>query len=171
MKLRIQYFYPFQNFSTGKNHFQKLYNWKIIGKFHCLFPIKRKDKYPVYGLGSQWFSITDEFAQYVVSKIPEILKNFKMTFISDEIFLQTIWLNSPFVNEENKKYDSQKQTDHISKIYFDVARAIDFKRGGPYTYKAGDFDYLINTNCLFARKFDEKISGKLIDEIVEYVKS
>jgi len=165
---RIDYFYPLQNITSKHNIFNRIWRKIIVNIFDKLH-IRRKRKYSAYGLGSQWFSITDEFAQYVVSKKKEILKNFKMTLISDEIWLQTIWMNSPFINS-NSKYVSHKHNEYIEEIYFDVVRSIDFTRGNPYVYKDGDYDYLMNTGCMFARKFDENVSGKLIDKICDKVR-
>ena len=167
--IRIDHFYPLQNITKRKNIFNKVWRNIIVPIFDRLH-FKRKRKYSIYGLGSQWFSITDDFAQYVVSKKNEIFKNFKMTFISDEEWLQTIWLNSPFNTFESNKYYSNKHNDYIEEIYFDVVRAIDFKRGAPYVYRIEDYDYLMDTGCMFARKFDENISDKLIDKICDKVR-
>lgn len=46
--------------------------------------------------GAQWFSISDELARYVVSLESWIQKTFKNTSCCDELFLQTIVVNSPF---------------------------------------------------------------------------
>lgn len=160
---RIDHFYPLQNITSKHNIFNRIWRKIIVNVFDKLH-IKRKKKYPLYGLGSQWFSITDEFSQYVISKKKEILKNFKMTFISDEIWLQTIWMNSPYFNSDSK-YASHKHNEYIEEIYYDCMRAIDFTRGNPYVYKIDDYEYLMETGCMFARKFDENQSKELIDKI------
>lgn len=49
-----------------------------------------------YMKGSQWFSITDDAAKYVVSKEKRILLMFSYTRCPDEVFLQTILYNSQF---------------------------------------------------------------------------
>lgn len=44
-------------------------------------------------------------------------------------------------------------------------RYIDWTRGNPYVWKIEDYNRLINSDYLFARKFDEKISKNIIDKI------
>ena len=46
---------------------------------------------------------------------------------------------------------------------------IDWKRGNPYIFKNKDFDDLINSNLLWARKFDERIDNQIIQRIYEYL--
>ena len=44
--------------------------------------------------GSNWFSITNRFANYLIENEKIIQKQFKYCFAADEIFLQTIFINS-----------------------------------------------------------------------------
>ena len=48
-------------------------------------------------------------------------------------------------------------------------RHIDWKRGKPYIFRNDDFDELISSNCMFARKFDEKIDNEIIEKIFDYL--
>ncbi|MFR5148688.1 MAG: beta-1,6-N-acetylglucosaminyltransferase [Ruminococcus sp.] len=50
-----------------------------------------------YG-GPVWFSITEGAAKWIVSKSDFIKKVFKNTYCCDEIFAQTVLMNSPFAN-------------------------------------------------------------------------
>lgn len=62
-----------------------------------LMGIDRVKKYGIYenvAIGSNWFSITDSLARYVVSKEQDILKCYKDTYCCDEVFLQTLVYNS-----------------------------------------------------------------------------
>lgn len=79
----------------------------------------------------------------------------------DEMFLQTIVYNSSF---KDKLYDKDYDDSCLGN-----QRYIDWKRGTPYTFRNEDFEELINSNCLFARKFNEKIDCKIIDRLLEYV--
>ena len=45
------------------------------------------------------------------------------------------------------------------------ARLIDWNRGSPYTFRQADFQELMASDCMFARKFDETVDGAIIDEI------
>lgn len=106
--------------------------------------------------GDNWFSITDSAAKYIVSQERTIEKIFKYSLCSDEHFIHTILFNSKFKN-------------YLS--YTTCLREIDWKRGGPYTYRKADYDLLINSDNLFARKFDISVDKEIIDNIYLYIKS
>lgn len=110
--------------------------------------------------GSNWFSITDELARYIVSNEKIIKKYFKYTRCCDEIFLQTIVYNSPF--KEKLYYDNN------AKKYYNM-RHIDFKRGNPYTFTKDDYLELISTNEMFARKFNWNNDKEIILMLKEYI--
>ena len=112
--------------------------------------------------GSAWFSITHTFATDLLQCREEILKLYRYSFIPDEIYLQT------FANSHH----------YIDKIYkegdiFSNCRKIDFKRGNhhgnPYVWQAEDFDELMNSSDLWARKFSEN-DMSLIRKIAETIK-
>ena len=44
-------------------------------------------------------------------------------------------------------------------------RKIDWERGNPYVWHEKDYDELINSEYLFARKFDENVDKNIIDKI------
>lgn len=48
-------------------------------------------------------------------------------------------------------------------------RKIDWSRGGPYVWTEKDFNELIDSNCMFARKFDEKVDPKIIELLYERI--
>lgn len=52
----------------------------------------------------------------------------------------------------------------------DVLRAIDWTRGKPYVWKKGDYGILIDSNCLFARKFDFTNSPEIVEMLYEKIK-
>lgn len=113
--------------------------------------------------GSQWFSVTGDFAKYLVSQKSFVFKQFKNTVIPDEFFVQTVMINSDFAeNLYSKSFDD----DHAA-----CMRCIDWTRGHPYTFKSEDYDELMNSGCLFARKFsmleDKKIVKRIISTVLE----
>lgn len=161
---RVKYYYPTQE-RVSRNSI-----WgRIIKKGLCLcqmvIGIDRLKAFK-YGIGSAYFDITDEFAKYVISQRKVINKYFKMTECADEMFLQTIYLNSKgferFQNPENKHM-------YIQETYFDVLRAIDWNRGRPYIFRNDDYDMLMNSKCLFARKFSSAIDDRIIERIVDKI--
>ena len=118
-----------------------------------LLGISRKDRKLYHG--SALFSITHNFAQYVIFRETAIEKRYRYTLAADEVFLQTELYHSPF---GKAIYHFERRDGNV--------RYIDWSRrngSSPYTFSTEDFDDLSSRqNELFARKFDE---AKL--EIVE----
>jgi hypothetical protein len=149
---RVKYYYPFQNKFNRNNLMGKVMRRMGI-ILQKIVRINRIDGKIQYGIGSQWFDITDAFARYVLSQKVFIKKYFKDGFCVDEIFLQTVYLNS---GDRFKRYTANRCEKHpyIQDTYFDVCRAIDWTRGYPYIYTIEDVPMLMESGCLFARKFD-----------------
>ena len=110
--------------------------------------------------GWQWFSITDAFASYVLNHEHLIRRIFTKAKAPDEMFMQTLAMNSPFKERLASTTDLQDGS----------MRCIDWKRGKPYTYRKEDFDELILSPYLFARKFDERVGNGIIEMICDYLK-
>lgn len=118
--------------------------------FQTFFHIKRNTlKSRQIYKGTNWFSITHKFAEYLVAKEKSIHRDFGFGLCADELFLQTIIMNSPFRNN----------------LVNDSLRYIDWERGRPYTFIDEDYDILMTSNKLFARKFDYKKSPGIVDHI------
>jgi hypothetical protein len=125
-----------------------------------VFPLPRK--FPTglqpYG-GSSWWCITAETARYVldfVRKRPDYLRFHAYSMAPDEIFFQTILLNSSSMAET---------------IVNDNLRYIDWTRGGgqPAILTADCFDRLAESPKLFARKFDMSVDQVVLDMIDERI--
>ena len=97
-------------------------------------------------VGANWFSITDSLAEYVLQQENWIRKYFMYTRCADEMFLQMLVEETPFY--ENL-YMPNSQGDYRS-----CMRYIDWKRGKPYTFTSDDYNELLHSDCMFARKFD-----------------
>ena len=121
--------------------------------------IKKSDI--VWAKGANWFSITDECARYVIENKNWVEKTFKYTKCCDEIFLQTLIINSPF---KDKLYFEPRE-DRCGNM-----RYVDWKRGNPYIFKSQDYDELINSDYIFARKFDSKVDFQIINKIIDFTK-
>lgn len=106
------------------------------------------DGVKLYG-GSQWFTITQECAQFIlnyVEETPKFYKYFKSSLASDEVFFNTIIMNSPFCNNvtNNNK------------------RVIKWSDEYPKVFKKIDFLELTLSDCLWARKFDSKKDTEIV---------
>lgn len=107
------------------------------------------------GRGSNWISISHELASYIIANRKWIKKHFNYTFCCDEIFLQTLMEGTDFKNRLYADKDGRRAN----------MRFIDWERGRPYTFTDDDYDELMSSGYMFARKFD---SGKY-PEICEII--
>lgn len=162
---RVKYHHLFLKNIRSSNKFKRLFSQKMHSVLLMIQKIfkysritKNQDK---FYYGANWFSITDELARYVVSREKDILRDFKNTICADELFLQTIV-------RESKFYDNLYFYEDAN--YGQIMRYIDWKRGEPYTFRSGDFEELMNTDMLFARKFSSNIDKEIIDMIYDKVK-
>ena len=96
--------------------------------------------------GSNWVSITHELLTIILAQKSFILRRFKNVCCGDEIFLQSILWNS---ERRSHIYPGSEQLNA-------GLRAIDWERGNPYVWKMEDLQYLLETEHLFARKFDSQ---------------
>lgn len=163
---KVMYYYPLQEILPRKSKF-KLLLTRLIRGCQKILRINRLKKYNIneLGIGSAYFDITDFLARFILSKREIIEKQYKYTFCADEIFLQTLLINSD-LEIDYYQCDCLLPHPYIEKKYFDVMRAIDWTRGSPYVYRLDDYQMLKDSECLFARKFDENIDLKIIEKIV-----
>ncbi|NDW18069.1 hypothetical protein D0T53_03945 [Dysgonomonas sp. 216] len=127
---------------------------KVVRKFQRIFGLKRKlYPMPAYYGHSMWLTLHNDAVKYVLEfleKNPGYVKRMKYTTLIDEIWLGTIVLNSPV------------------KVINDQSTHVNWTDGPEYprTLRGGDYEPIIevfrNTNCLFARKFDEKVDSNII---------
>lgn len=111
--------------------------------------------------GADWWSITHSAATYVVEHEAEFKRYFKYTYCPSELLMQTLLYNSPFRNSINCADDGD---EHHSAL-----REIDWLRGQPYVWRTGDFEYLVKSPCMFARKFDANVDSEIITKIINHL--
>ncbi len=115
----------------------------------------RKNKDIVFYKGDQWFSITHDFAEYVLKHKSQILKTYSMTNGPDEIFMATAAMNSSFSH----------------RVVNNSFREIDWERGTPYEFKLSDLEELKSSDKLFARKILYSKEPELVEALSEYIQS
>lgn len=103
--------------------------------------------------GSNWFSINDAMVQTVLAEEPFIRKYLYHSLASDELFLQTIAMNCSL-------------KDTVANEYM---RYIDWDRGAPYTFQSSDFEELMASGAMFARKFSDQVDARITERIVKEV--
>lgn len=113
-------------------------------------------------LGSNWFSISHNFALVILEKRDWIVKIFKWSNCGDELFCQTILMNSDY---KDKLYTENDEAKNMRLI--DWSRA---KNGNPWVLTYDDLDMINESNCLFARKFSYDVDKNIIYKIIEKLK-
>ncbi|MDR1743987.1 MAG: beta-1,6-N-acetylglucosaminyltransferase [Dysgonamonadaceae bacterium] len=109
--------------------------------------------------GTQWISVTDSFVMYMLAEKREVLNTYRDTFCSDEIFVQTLCWNSIFRDRIYCLDDEAKG----------CMRKIGWKDGRIYDWEDGDYDELMQSGMLFARKFNGK-NMQLVDKVLKNLK-
>ena len=143
--------------TKNKNLISRILYNLLMGLQLC---VDRAKKYNVvFYKGANWFSITDALAQYVVEKSAWIKEVFQYARCGDEMFLQTLVINS--------KFKESLVNNNFCDNYETIQYCIDWNRGSPYVFKKEDISLLKDSNMCFARKFDMNID----DQIVSLIKN
>lgn len=111
--------------------------------------------------GANWFSITDDLAQSIVSDSKVLRSAFRFSFCGDEVFIQTYVYNS--------KFKDRLYYCNFDNSYDACMRFIDWKRGNPYVFRLSDLNDLLGSKYLFARKFDYIKHPEIVDELKSYL--
>ncbi len=135
----------------------------IVKGLQMLFGI-RINRNIDFKFASQWFSITDGLARYVLSQKEWLEKVFRHTNTCDEIFLATaVW------KSEYRKNLYCSEAEEPNSFSMGNMRFIDWTRGEsirhPWTFRASDYDLLMSVPHLWARKFDENVDNEIIERI------
>ena len=157
---RPRYYYPFQRWNI-RNRAVRLALRRLSVLVQRPFVDRNRALEPgtVLQKGANWFSITHALAEYVVSREDWIRRTFRSTFCCDEVFIQTLVLNSPFRDT--------LPSDYCGEDHKNCLRYVDWVRGKPYTFTDGDYEELISLGepYLFARKFDYSAQSAVVDRL------
>lgn len=127
-----------------------------------------------FRMASQWFSITDACARYVIGEEAWLEKVFRRTGTCDEVFLPTLLWRSTF---KERLYDTtlhQERELSVNTEHLGNLRFIDWTRGEsirhPWTFRSEDWDLLMRVPYFWARKFDERVDAQIIDRLYGHLK-
>ena len=133
---RVKYYYICTDFRKKKG-LEKVIKYIFFHSFLAVQKIFRVNRIKKIDgkirTGANWFSITNDLAQYVVKNKEKIIKQYKMTFCADEVFLQTIVFN-------NEKFREKLYYNKFDDNYISILRKIEWRDYRPYTWKIQDFD-------------------------------
>ena len=117
----------------------------------------------IFYCGANWFSITHTLASDFCEHKNMMLNKIRMTKSSDEYIPQT------FIKMVSKNeyifYDNKSDPYN----YNQIVRLIDWNRGNPYVWIKENFDEIINSDRMFARKFDDTIDNEIIRMISQVI--
>jgi hypothetical protein len=137
------------------------WHWHILGRYFKFspgrrFPIQRR--FPK-GLkpfgGSSYWCLTRECIEYIhtfTTQNSAFVNFFKYVEVPDEIFFQTIILNSPF--------ERMAVNDNLRYMEWN-----DLNSGSPAVLVKTDVEKLRASSKLFARKFDQSVDAQVLDLI------
>ena len=136
-----------------------------IRALHRCGYMRKWDPRRTFAYGGNWFSITHDLACHVLEQKKWICKRFRMTECADEVFLQSIVADSGF--RENLYY-SEVERNCIGNM-----RMVDWVRTNgknPWTFRMEDYEAIIHSPYLFARKFSTAVDAQVVERIYAYVK-
>ena len=124
--------------------------------FRTVWPVRRRVPLPAMYKGSSWWMLTGDCVRYVLDfceERPDVLRFFEHVKCADELFFQSVILNSLFagrVLSENYRYT-------------------DWSAGqpNPKLLDTTDFERIVSSGKWFARKLDLNVSPQLFDRLDE----
>jgi hypothetical protein len=160
---RVKYIHLFNEEIGRSTNFMSILKRTISEGFVFLQRLAKYDRTKKFGYdikrGSNWCSISHALAEFLVDNDETITNLFKYSVIGDEVVFQTLAFNSRF---RQRIYDPNDE-------FAGCMRYIDWNRGTPYTFRKRDYEELIHSDRLFARKFDEQVDKDIVHMICEYV--
>lgn len=144
---------------------------RIFMLLQLLVGVNRLRKYEkkgcVLSYGSSWFSITNEFANYIIDNIDFIKTVFsKYTYIPEESMFQTLLLSSKYRHTlfDPKEYVLENNLNQNMRLIFWTGHV------SPETITINHLRYIKESSLLFARKFDVVKDSEIIEKVVKMVK-
>ncbi len=138
----------------------RIEDWHLVTyrRFHVALPLRRRLPLGLrpYGGSAYWCLSRPavECVQEFVRANPQLLRFFRHVLIPDELFFQTIVMNS-----------------HLDDtVVNDSLRYVDWTRDpSPAVLERGDLQALTTSGMLFARKFDETVDAEILSLLDAYI--
>jgi hypothetical protein len=148
--VRIRYYFFFQELLGKKRSgLLNLVNRASLKTQEVLGVDRTRHSGLDYRKGLNWFSITPQFAEYLLSRENEIRRDYRFTLAADEVFIYTLAWNSLF----------QHEVDDFQ------TRLTRWVNGKPYIFRSSDYDGLMRSEAFWARKFSTRVDAEIIERI------
>ena len=166
------------NFHYGKARYLHFMDGWLLRNLHLSGVIPRKvySKIPLYQ-GAQWWSLTADCVKYVLSFLrdnSDFVQFHRWLRSPDETFFHSIIKSSPFASKITHDFERVSSYQDYLASNEHGCTYIDWNAKDVYLPKiltADDYDRLVNSQCLFARKFDEKNSAGLREMLEKTISS
>ncbi len=145
---RLKYFYLKSDSQFLQKVSARLVHWQKKFKF-----VNREITFKPFA-GANWMNLTHEAVSYILNytaKHPDYLKRFRFTHCADEIYFQSILLNSEF----------SSNCENNTLRYFNWRKGPEF----PRTLRLDDLEDILASDALFARKFDKTVDAQIMEEL------
>lgn len=154
MKLRRYHFF-LRNFKNKNKKIERFnqFLWHVSLKLQSIFKINKKE-YQVTIKANNWVSLTHRAVSLVLKNKATILHKMRWTFCADEFFI-------PLLLENNS---SNFEMINYSNLLFN-----EFENSNPRILTMADYNFLMHSDYLFARKFSEQ-DFEIVTRIVQYTK-
>jgi len=126
-------------------------------RLQCIFGIKRHTSID-FKKGTSWISVTHDFIGFLLPKFEEVKKMYTNSFCADEIFLHTLCWNSSF---RANLYDAGNETRGSMRL-------INWNNNRLVEWKDEDYDILMQSNAMFARKFSYK-HFEIVERVISQI--
>ena len=151
------YFCHNRYFRTNK--FVKALNFGVVF-LQKVLKIRKNTDIDLYQ-GSALFSITGECARYVQSMEADIHKRFRFSLAADEVFLQSVLMNSHYKSKIKNVYDTVTSNARL------IDRTRPDGKNSPHIWRKEELENILNQpdDFCFARKFDENVDFEIVKSI------
>lgn len=156
---RVKYYYIFKKYArhqTNKEKYLNMLGNKLLGIQKKIGINRIRGHETEYRKGYANWSITHDLACYIISKEKEIKKKYRHTLCADELFIHTLAYHSKFYDQVYDKEDE----------YHSVMRLTNWQDKHNQMHME-DLPMLLQSDRLFARKFDDAHASEIIQQIVQ----
>jgi hypothetical protein len=153
LKKRYTGFFLFSARST----FLKNLNFGITKIQRSFYKRKPYNNSPMF-YGSQWWTLTNACVKHIINLVetcPSYENYFKYTFLSDEMFFQTMVMYTPFARHV--------KNDNLRYVVFEG------KNPHPKVRTMADKEALLQSPAYFARKFDLSADSRIVEFLKQHL--
>lgn len=157
---RLMYYHPHDliNVRTERNYKLKERLIKLQQKFRINRSFPKSFPKDLYG-GLVYWSIPTDAMKYILDfsdNNPSFLRRFRFTYCSEEIFFQTIIMNS--------LYKDRVKSNNLRFVIWQERNG-----NNPANLDETDYENILKSDALFARKFEFPVSQKLYEILKEKI--